>query len=247
MKFILNGDEVMNIAICDDNKIFREMLRDVTIEYMEEKKYEYNLDTFTSGEELISAINREYINYNLVFLDILMDKLDGIEVAKILKNINENIEIIFVTTTKEFVFNGYDIGVLNYILKPFDKEKIKIEIERYMEKSNKNSDDKFYVTKKNGIEVLSIKDIFYFDIYNRIITVHTKNRNIQFYDKFKNIEKKFEEHSFIKCHRSYLVNCRYIEKIENSDIYMMNGEKIPISRLRISNVKSKFLKYVNTL
>lgn len=237
----------MNIVICDDNKIFREMLRDITIEYMKEKKCEYNLDIFASGEELISAINRGYINYNLVFLDILMGKLNGIEVANILKNINENIEIIFVTTTKDFVFNGYDIGVLNYILKPFDQEKIKTEIDRYMEKNNKNYDDKFYVTKKNGIEILSIKNIFYFDIYNRIITVHTKNRNVQFYDKFENIEKKIEEHSFIKCHRSYLVNCRYIDKIENSDIYLMNGEKIPISRLRISNVKTEFLEYINTL
>lgn len=237
----------MNIAICDDNKFFRDMLQDIVIKYMEEKKCEYNVDVFISGEEFINSINREYINYNLVFLDILMDKIDGIEVANILKSINENIEIVFVTITKDFVFNGYDIGVLNYILKPFDTGKIKREIDRWMDKNNKESNDKFYITKKSGIEVLSIKDIFYFDIYNRIITVHTKSREIQFYDKFENIEKKVERHSFLKCHRSYLVNCKYIDKIENSYIYLVNEEKIPISRLRISKVKSQFLEYVDSL
>ena len=236
---------MLNIAICDDEEIYICAILEILEEQASFMNMKINFEIYNSAEELLEVVEEEPLKYPIMFLDIFMDKMTGIELSKKVKFINKSIDIIFITSTKEFIFDAYDIGALNYILKPIDKNRLK---EQFLRAVNlvENNKNKFVITKNSDIYTVNISEIIYFEVRNRIITVEYIGGEIEFYGKLSAIEKEVLEYNFIKCHRAYIVNPKYIFKIVGYNIILKDGRSIPVSRLKGSSVKEKFIKYIGS-
>ena len=236
---------MLNIAICDDEEIYICAILEILEEQASFMNMKINFEIYNSAEELLEVVEEEPLKYPIMFLDIFMDKMTGIELSKKVKFINKSIDIIFITSTKEFIFDAYDIGALNYILKPIDKNRLK---EQFLRAVNlvENNKNKFVITKNFDIYTVNISEIIYFEVRNRIITVEYIGGEIEFYGKLSAIEKEVLEYNFIKCHRAYIVNPKYIFKIVGYNIILKDGRSIPVSRLKGSSVKEKFIKYIGS-
>lgn len=114
---------MISIAICDDEKIQRNIIKDMILRISQNNNMGVIIDEFESSEEFLSAFKRNTNKYNLVFCDIIMSGMNGIELLKKVKSINSSIQAVLITSCDEFVFDGYDIGVLNYLLKPVSEKK----------------------------------------------------------------------------------------------------------------------------
>ncbi|WP_297437581.1 LytTR family DNA-binding domain-containing protein [uncultured Clostridium sp.] len=234
---------MLNIAICDNEEVYICAILEILEEQVSLMNVKINFESYNSAEELLEVVEEEPLKYPIMFLDIFMDKMTGIELSRKVKELNKSIDIIFITSTKEFVFDAYDIGALNYILKPIDKNRLQEQFLRAVDlvKDNKK---KFVIKKNSEIYTINISEIIYFEVRNRIIIVEYIGGKIEFYGKISDVEKVLLEYNFIKCHRAYIVNPKYIFKISSYNIVLKDERNIPVSRLKGGSVKKKFMEYI---
>lgn len=236
---------MIRVAICDDEEIFlndyAKMINSI------KKLYNYNIEIFkfNSGEELLNFISINEIKFNIIFLDIIMDKIDGIETAKKIRQIDTMTEIIFLTSSKDYALEGYEVKAYNYIVKSSDsiEEKIYESIRDLYSKVN----DFIVINNKSGIERIETKKIVYIESNKRKIIFNTIENEYEMYEKLDNIYEELKHRGFIKVHRSYIVNREFIKKIEAKDIITTTGEIIPISRSKLDEVKLSFMEYLEEL
>ena len=236
---------MIRVAICDDEKIFLndyvKMINNI------KKLYSYNIEIFkfNSGEELLNFININEIKFNIIFLDIIMGKINGVETAKKIRQIDKITEIIFLTNSKDYALEGYEVKAYNYIVKSseFMEEKIYESIRDLYSRVN----DFIVINNKSVIERIETKEIVYIESNKRKIIFNTTECKYEMYEKLDNIYADLKQRGFIKVHRSYIVNREFIKKIEAKDIITTTGEIIPISRSKFDEVKLSFIEYLEEL
>lgn len=237
----------MNIALCDDEQIFRDELKSILLKIGIQKNVSFNIYNFTSGEELIQHINNSSTKYDLIFLDIIMDSLNGIETAKYIRNKDKNVQIVFLTSSIEFALDGYEVKALNYLIKPAKYESVLKSINGLFEDDNKD----FYTFKiKNILYQIALRNINYFEVTNRLITIHCVENTCEensFYKKLDDVTAELEDFGFVRCHRSYLVNLKNIYSISSDEVIFKNGDKALVSRKYNKHLKDEFLKYMSNL
>lgn len=246
---------MINIAICDVEKNFVKEVYNVLSNISKKNNIDVFIDMFEHRNQFLSKFKKFEHQYNIIFINIdtniYVDKITGIELAKCIKKLSPNTQIIFFSRSKKYVFEGYDIGISNYLLKPtsekleeIDKKKIEKEFLKILNKLYEIKKNLFIIRKRDCLKVLNVEDILFFEARDRKIIVITKNEKISFYDKMSNLEKILNKNLFIRCHRGFLINPEHIKEITSGNIYLNYGYKIPISRLKINDVKSKFFNYL---
>lgn len=229
---------MLKIAVCDDEKSQLNLLRNILSIHLDLKGLDYKIYEFNSGENLIDSITNK--NYDIIFSDIEMGNLDGIETAKNIRLYNRKSIIIFVTAYPDFVFQGYEVKAFNYILKPYKPEKIGHVLDSALEELE-DIQDKFYtVESKSKIEKINLSNTFYFTSDKRKVKAFTSTGIIDFYDKLDNLEENLPSF-FVRIHQRYLVNINFVSAVENSSL-SINGENLPISRGRYNAFMIEFAK-----
>lgn len=229
------------IAICDDNIEMRIALKNMCNEYYQDKKT--MIELFDSGEILLC--NKQ--KFDLIFLDIQMSDLNGIEVAHKLRETDMDTIIIIISGYSKYKSVAYNVHPFDYIDKPINRKKIyKIlgEIERYLEKRK----EKLYITFEtvNGIIHVDKDDILYLEYDNRKIVIHLQYAKYFMYGKISDYAKELYKFDFICPHRAYLVNMENIQMLDGYDIIISGvGKKIPISKLKKKEVYQSFYKYLS--
>lgn len=176
----------MQIAICDDDKsiglILEEKIKKLLPDAVIEK--------YLSGDELIAS----GCEPDILFLDIQMPGMDGMETARILRQKNERMVLIFVTAVEEYVFQAFDVAAFHYLVKPFSDEKFEEVVKRAVrsiEKYSENqSDEKYMMVQSGGSHMkVFLKDIVYAEVYNRKVIIHTRDTNIEYYGKLQELSE----------------------------------------------------------
>lgn len=231
---------MLNIAICDDEIKQRFLLKSTIEIELKAEDTKYNIFQFPSGEKLLNNLYCDKNSLDIIFLDVEMNELNGIETAKKIRELNENVVIIFITGFSDYVFDGYEVKALNYIVKPYKPEKIATVLKDAI-KQIYGLEEKYFVIKSEGslFKVL-ITDILYFRSDRRKISVVTKYKNYEFYGKISNIEDQFGK-EFIRTHQRYLVNLNQIAAVQDNFV-IINNENLPISRQRHKDVMMAFAK-----
>ena len=233
---------MIRVAICDDEKIF---LNDyVKIIDNIKKLYSYNIEIFEfkSGEELLKFSSINKMKFDIIFLDIIMDKMNGIETAKKIREFDTKTEIIFLTSSKDYALEGYEVKAYNYIIK--GSECVKDKIYETIRELYSKDDDFIVIHNQSGIEKIEINKIVYIESNGRKIIFNTTEFKYETYEKLDNIYNKIKNRGFIKTHRSYIINRAFIKKIESRDIITTTEDIIPISRGRLGEVRLSFIKYL---
>ncbi len=201
----------MRIAVCDDNQIDRDIIKDFLHTYMTEKSIPNTMTEYENGMNLIYDIEEGYY-YDLVFLDIFMDQIQGMDIARKLRSVGYTGNIVFLTSTAEFAVDSYEVEASGYLLKPHDYGKLCGLLNRIIDRTNIGQ---FQVSVRNTIYSIPFGEIVYVESRNNVCILHRSNgKEYTIYKKLSEVESQLNESRFLRCHQSYLVNMSYIAKAD---------------------------------
>lgn len=234
--------DFISVAVCDDEILMCLDIEKKVANIFYKNGINYETKAFYSGRELIASKEK----YDIILLDIKMDKLNGIETAKILRENKCSSILIFITVDPEFVYKAFDVNAFHYILKPVDDENLESILKRAAKKVllSKEKEDFIVVSQNRQLMKLLLSDIMYFETKKRVIKAHLLNSTYEFYEKLSSLEEKMNNNKFFRCHKSYLVNLSYVEKVEKSELTLQNGEKIPLSKRRYEEFSKAFFDFM---
>lgn len=222
------GDKMLSIAVCDDEVIeCCNMAKRIKV-ILEEMKIPCIIRQFRSGGELLQA----WESFDIVFLDIIMQELDGMKTAEIFREKASDKILIFVSSSREYVFEAYDVEAFQYLLKPVDDRKLKSVLQKAVLKTENCSQEFIIVSRERQKKKLFLDDIYYFEIRGRVVDVHGPEGIFTYYEQIGELENKLEDKGFFRCHKSYLVNLKYVDGYNRQEVIMENGEKIVIAKRR---------------
>lgn len=231
---------MLNVCICDDEKIQRSELKSIISTQLELKGIDFSIHECENGESLELMLIKDNNYFHIIFLDVEMDGINGVETARKIRELNDKVVIIFITGFSDYVFDGYEVKALNYILKPYKKEKIVDVLFQALKQVENIQHDFFIVQLNSNSYKISLRNIIYFVSDKRKIKVITKENTYEFYAKLDDIEKEMPSY-YVRIHNRYLVNLNFVGAIENN-YADANGEKLPISRTRYQEVMIAFAK-----
>lgn len=236
---------MLNIVICEDEIEQQEILKDYLEQILNEINIKYEILIFNSGEELFKNYPD---NIDIFLLDIQMDGLNGMEVARKIRQIDKKeVEIIFTTSLIEYIQEGYEVRAYRYLLKPIKLEDLKKHIISCIEELTKNKESYIAVNEKNNTCKVKISEITYIEIQKREMTINTINEDYTINSSMSKLENELSKYNFYRCHKSFMVNIDFIKNIKQYIAILDNKEEVPISRYRFKETKSRFLSYLRSV
>lgn len=231
---------MLHIAICDDEKDFVEHLTGLLLQYSRDTGREIKITAYYDGMELIEKYDT---TIDLIFLDICMKMVNGLHAAERIRQMDENVGIIFLTTLTQYGLEGYKYQATNYIIKPLKYVRLKSEMDKFIRRRQKDETPSLVIANDTGKYKVSLKSIRYIETYNRNLMFHTENENIICYKSMKEVEKQLADRSFVRCHTSYIVNLFYVKGIKKLDIELITGETIPVSQPKRKEFMERLADY----
>lgn len=238
---------MFTIAICDNNKKDSIKIAAIVKSYMDAKCIPYCIKNFKSGEELLGYTDK----LDLIFLDIAMDGINGIQAGKKMREVNRNVKIVYTTSYQQYCIQAVNkVHAFAYLEKPVSRDKAEqqlTEIFRYVQEENEKMEivkfDIVEITEEgrveNKIKNFEVRDIFYFEYFNRKIKIKLENEEYFFIDSMKELAEKMQEHNFETCHQCFLVNLGHVKKIKGYELLLDNNEKLPVSQKKSAEFRRK--------
>ena len=231
---------MLHIAICDDEKVFVDHLKELLSQYILETGEEIKTSVFYDGLDLIEKYDP---SFDLIFLDIQMKMVDGLRAAEKIREKDESIGIIFLTTLAQYGLEGYKYQAANYIIKPLQYGRLKAELDRFIRRRPLETEPFLVVSNDTGKYKILLKNLRYIETFNRNLLFHTEKESILCYRSMKEIERTLQGKGFARCHTSYLINLAYVKGVRKLEITLITGEKIPISQPRRKAFMEKLTDY----
>lgn len=218
---------MINIAVCDDEKHFTELLSDKIYKFFSAAKIETTVKKFLCAEALL---NDDTV-FDAVFLDIKMEPLGGYDAARAMRGRGFTGVMIFVTAFREEVFGAFEFNAFDYLVKPLDDAGFGKAMNRLCG-SLQNGKRQLLIRRKNDLSVVRFSDILYCEVIDRKVYIHTASGStVDFYGRIGELSESLDG-TFFKCHRSYIVNLAHCGSFDSRMLTLSNGERIPVSRLR---------------
>ncbi len=221
------------IALVDDEYESAEVLSRCIEEYSREYGLQFNISSFRNGLNFIEEYTPEF---DIVFMDIDMPQMNGLEAAGRLREMDASVVIIFVTFLAKYATRGYKYDALDYMVKPISYSAFRITMNRAMQRCARKKRETVILPSAEGDICIELICLNYVEITNHDITYHTTKGNFTAYGTMRSIEKLLPPKQFSKCNRCYLVNLRSVTRIQGNILFIGN-EKLEISRPR----KQEFL------
>ena len=241
---------MLRIAVCDDESYFSQLIKKYIETFLWKKELEFRIDIFNSGEELLE-IGSELINYNIFFLDIDMEKINGVRVAQKIREYGFESYIVFVTAYIDYSLEGYKVDAIRYLLKNNLNFEATIHecMEAIFEKMN------YVVSKKifsfnEGEKKVALERILYIESRLHKLEFHIIEEEMKIYTMYgtlNELEKEMKEFRFVRIHQSYLVNLKHIKEIKDYQVILSNNEQLVIPKARYRKVKDTFISYKGEL
>lgn len=220
---------MLRIGICDDNASARLTLRAALERSLERRRTEGRFFEFSSGEGLLGWLNKHLGELDLVFLDMEMGELDGMETARRLRQLDETLQMVFVTGYAEYVFDGYAVGALGYLIKPPTPEQLDDVLSRSAAAVLGSERQVFVCRSGETLYRVPRQRILYFSSDRRQVTCVTDQRSYTFYGKLDEVAREVGG-GFVRIHQRYLVHARAVERVEGGQVFLSSELSLPISR-----------------
>lgn len=230
--------EMIRVAIVDDSAEARTQIRQHLITFGEENSMEFSIDTYSDGIHIADEYDGQY---DVVFCDMQMKHMGGMNTASVLREKDQNLIIIFVTNFSEYAVQGYEVGALGYLLKPVNYTSFCKYMHRAVKLLDERDDWYLVLHQKNGIQRLPISDIYYMEHANHYIIIYMKDREEKVRMNLSEMEALLEGKYFSRVNNGCIVNLKHVKRIIGNDAELENGF-VPISRSR----KKDFMRELAT-
>ena len=232
----------ISILICDDLPEERTNLSRMLRAYESAHGPELDLETAADGSEMLALWKPN--RWDLIFLDIYMPQIDGVEAARRLRKVDSRCEIVFATTSREHGMEGYELHAmdyLDYLAKPFGQ----LDVDSVMDWFLQQRDEKhreLLVRTQEGEETVRAQEIRYIESRGHTCVIHTPDRRISVRGSIDELAADLDS-AFFRCHKSFLLNFAHVAEIENNAFRMDSGESVPISAANLSRSKTALLAW----
>lgn len=224
------------IAICDDEIQMRGFLRYA----VEETKIGCRVDEFSNGAELL----RNYREYDLLFLDIDMPVVDGMEAAREIRRKDRRVKIIYVTAYQDYMQRSFAVHPFSFLLKPVKKEEIiRVIREAILYSREEEKTVTLRMETEQGMEEFAVQDMYYLEYQNRRLRLVMRCGECLVRGKISEFSRKLIPYGFASPHKSFVVNLYHVKAIRGYDIFMMNGDMVPLSQKRSTEFRGLLGKY----
>ena len=231
---------MLRIGILDDEEQAREELIYSLSRLFHKEENDLKIIEFSTGRELLSWLEMREGEMDICFLDIEMEGLNGMETARKIRAFNQELALIFVTGYQDYVFDGYSVGAMGYLMKPFSEKQLKETVSLALARMFRREKDIFTIQNKEGIFKLPLSNILYFYSSGRKINAVTNGRIYSFYGKMKETEEKAGDR-FIRIHQRYLVQAAKVDAVEGEQV-TIGTAVLPVSRNYQKSALLAFMK-----
>lgn len=226
------------IAICDDEPAWCGLLADMVVKWAKQRRYPIQVECFESAEAFLfqEADKKAHI----LLLDIEMGKLNGVELAKKVRQENKGIQIIFVTGYMDYIQDGYEVEALHYLLKPVTEEKLDMVLERAVERLAFLEKSLILVIHGEMVRI-PLHEIRYLEVQKNYVTIHAQE-DYEIKQPLYELEEKLDD-GFCRTGRSFIVNLHYIKRITKKEVILNNGTALPLSRGMYDWINQAMIRY----
>lgn len=234
-----------HIAICDDEDTLICELKDKLERYAAGTDKEFRFFIYHDGSELLDNYRPDY---DLIFMDIKMEQIDGLKTAEAIRKIDSTVGLIFLTSLKQYVWKGYEFGAVNYLLKPVKMNILTMELDRYFARYQGRDEPYISFSNNSGTYKVLYKNISYAETYKRNVMLHFEGQEQIIYQNMKKLSSLLRSMpQFVHCHQSFIVNLSFVKGVEGLELLLTTGERLPISQPKRKEFMKKLTEYMGEL
>ena len=228
------------IAIVEDAAFDQKRLIEFIRRYEQESGEHFDILTFSHGADLIKDYPDDL---DILLMDIMMDKMDGLKTARLVRRRDRHVILIFVTSMIQYAIQGYSVDAMDFIVKPVSYMGLKVRLDRAILRLKQTASRHIEIRNSDGVHQITVSDICYLETYNHKVVIHTKDRVIPANTSMRTLEKELTGLPFFRCHTSFLINLNYVDKIQGNDIWV-GGQLLSISRYRRKDFLDAWAAYL---
>lgn len=215
------------IAICDDEQPQIEYLISIVKEWSKANDHVCETRTFPSAEAFLFAYEDDK-EYDILLLDVEMKNITGVDLAKRIRQENKTVQIVFVTGYADYISEGYEVDALHYLMKPVSPEKLCSVLDKAAHNLEK-AEKRIRITHDRQVDFVPLSQITYIEVQKQYVLIQTVKKTYRMKCTLADMETQLDEY-FYKCQRSFIVNLRYVSRINSDCVTLKNGAEVPISR-----------------
>ncbi|MCR5294846.1 MAG: LytTR family DNA-binding domain-containing protein [Lachnospiraceae bacterium] len=231
---------MLNVAIAEDEEKYIEEISGYLARCGEEGGEEIRTFIFRNGRELLDHYEPKY---DVILLDIEMPEMNGMEAAKKIRETDRDVVLIFITNLANYAIRGYEVGALDFITKPLSWYTFSLRFRRAAERAAMHRDEEILLNVHEGVEKISVRDIYYVEVQNRFLRYHTTRGVIELRGTMKSAEEQLLPHHFAKCNHWYIVNLMHVKRITKDTVFVGN-EELEMSRRARNGFLSALTAYM---
>lgn len=231
---------MIRIAIAEDEAAAAETLKTYLGRYTQEKQVEFNISVFRNGMELVEEYNADY---DILLMDIEMPLMDGMRAAHKIREMDPSVVIIFITNMAKYAIKGYEVGAMDFVLKPVSYFAFSMKITKAVQMLKAKEQIHVLVPFESGIRRIASDEIFYIEVADHWLQIHTAGGTYRMLGSLKEMEKQLEKSFFARCNKCYLVNLRHVVQVKAASVLLSSGEELLVSRPRRKEFQMAIMNY----
>mgnify|MGYP004660238731 FL=1 len=230
----------MKVAIIEDNNEYSETLKNYIEQYAKENSLNIALSIFPNGERIVNDFKSDY---DIIFMDIEMPVMDGIEASTKIREIDSECIIIFISNYTQYAIKGYAVNALDYLTKPLEYTLFKNTMSKAILKVQSKQNKSIFIQSSSETYRIDINEIIYIEVYKHRVTFHTTKDNYDMRGTLQDVEKQLPNNQFVRCNSGIIVNLKYVTGISKDSLVVFD-EELPIARSRKKDVLNMLTRYI---
>lgn len=230
----------MNVAIVEDDSAVAEQLKDFVLQFGSDNKEKFDISVFNDGLDFLDGYKSQFC---IILLDIELPHSNGMEVARKVREVDQTTVIMFITNLSSYAIQGYSVGAVDYVLKPFNYQSFAFRFRRAVAAIMRADKKKIQIRSEKSLLSIDVDDVYYFEICGHVLIIHTVREDIEAWNSLSAVERLLPSGQFARCDNCYLVNLKYVKAV-NKDTAIVGNAALKISRNRKKTFLAALTDYV---
>lgn len=234
---------MISIAIVEDDRTFTAQMRDYLQTFSRENGVSFQVTTFTDGDEITENYRAEY---DIILMDIQMRFMDGMTAAEKIRELDDEVTILFITGAPQYAIRGYRVGAMDFIVKPIEYHAFSESLGRAVRHLKKSEGKYITVSIRGGRRKINVEEVRFVEVFDHDLVFHMPDEEIEAKGSMNAIEKELPTENFYKCSKGCIVNMRYVDAMIGSEV-RLGGDRIQVSRARKKGMIDALNEYMESV